>query len=132
MMRLRDVAEWMETQISDVNSWRIGVYDNSIEKTICIRNLASKRDKGVVGGGKKTTSIKGISIVVHWNKSPDETEKIAQNVYGLFLYRPNINGYQTILCNMRNDEPVSLGIDDNGIYEYVIETWVTYNCDRKE
>ena len=134
MMTLKDIAEWLETKVPEVEVWRIGSYDNSNEKTVCIRNLASNRERMTLGGKDfKTTRTKGVSIIVHWNKSPNGTEIVAQSIYDLFYgEKPTLGEYQTILCNMRNDEPVSLGTDENGIYEYVIEMWVTYKGDRKE
>jgi hypothetical protein len=133
MMTLRDVSEWMEDKISNA-TWRINSYDRSLEKVICTRNLASARDNMTIGGlANKSTAVKGISIIVHWSKNPDETEKIAQSVYELFNgQKPLISGYQVVLCKMRNDEPISLGIDDSGIFDYVIELWITYQRDRKE
>lgn len=133
MMTLKEVAQWLETQVT-ANVWKIGTYDNSNQKTICVRNLTSNRNKTAIGGLVNTnTATKGISIVVHWNKDPNETERVAQSIHALFYgCSPMIGGYQTVLCDMRSDEPISVGTDDNGIYEYVIETWITYMREKEE
>lgn len=133
MMTLKEVAQWLETQVT-ADVWKIGTYDNSNQKTICIRNLTSSRGKLSVGGLSNThTAVKGISIVVHWNKNPDETERVAQSIHALFYAcNPVISGYQTVICDMRSDEPIFVGTDDNGIYEYVIETWITYMREKEE
>lgn len=133
MMTLKDVKDWLQKQTA-ANVWKIGAYDSSKQKTICIRNQTSNRGKLAVGGLDNTsTAVKGISIVVHWSKNPDETERIAQSIQALFYGQsPLINGYQTVLCEMRSDEPIAVGTDDQGIYEYVIECWITYMRDRKE
>lgn len=130
-MTLKDVKDWLKAQVS-ADVWKIGTYDASNDKTVCVRNLTSNRSVLAVGGLQNTTTaVKGISIVVHWSKNPDETERVAQSIHALFYgQHPDIGGYQIVKCDMRSDEPISAGTDTNGIYEYVIETWLTY--ERKE
>lgn len=132
-MNLKEVKDWMKKKVK-VDHWVIGSYDSSKDKTICVRNLASNRSKIAIGGlANTTTAVKGISIVVHWNKNPDETERVAQSIYALFYGQaPAIGNYQVIKCDMRSDEPISVGTDGQGIYEYVIEIWITYQRDRKD
>lgn len=127
MMTLKEVKDFLKTQI-EADNWKIGTYDNSRDKTICVRNLTSNRNKLALGGLKNTsTRTKGISIVVHWSKNPDETERISQQIHNVFYgQHPLINDKQVVLCEMRSDEPISLGTDSSGIYEYVIELWITY------
>lgn len=87
MMTLKDVKDWLKTQIS-ADAWKIGTYDISKDKTVCVRNLTSNRSVLAVGGLQNTTTaVKGISIVVHWNKNPDETERVAQSIHALFVTR---------------------------------------------
>ncbi|MCR1870181.1 phage tail terminator protein [Longicatena caecimuris] len=131
MMTLKDVKDWLKTQVS-ADAWKIGTYDVSKDKTVCVRNLTSNRSMLAIGGLQNTTTaVKGISIVVHWNKNPDETERVAQSIHALFYGKqPVIGDYRAIKCDMRSDEPISVGMDASGIYEYVIEIWLTY--ERKE
>lgn len=127
MMTLKEVKDFLKTQI-EADNWKIGTYDNSKDKTICVRNLTSNRNTLALGGLKNTTTrTKGISIVVHWNKNPDETERISQQIHDVFYgQHPLIDDKQVVLCEMRSDEPISLGTDSSGVYEYVIELWITY------
>ena len=127
MMTLKEVKDFLKTQI-EADNWKIGTYDNSKDKTICVRNLTSNRNTLAMGGLKNTTTrTKGISIVVHWNKNPDETERISQQIHEAFYgQHPLINDKQVVLCEMRSDEPISLGTDSSGVYEYAIELWITY------
>lgn len=133
MMTLKNVKDWMQKQIQ-ANVWKIGIYDNSKQKTICVRNLTSNRNKLSIGGLANTsTAVKGISVVVHWSKNPDETERVAQEIHALFFGKqPMIEGYQIVMCEMRSDEPIFVGTDEQGVYEYVIEVWITYMRDRKD
>ena len=127
MMTLKEVKDFLKTQV-EADNWKIGTYDNSKDKTICVRNLTSNRNKLALGGLKNTsTRTKGISIVVHWNKNADETERISQQIQEVFYgQHPLINDKQVVLCEMRSDDPISLGTDSSGVYEYVIELWITY------
>ena len=131
MMTLKDVKDWLKSQVS-ADIWKIGTYDVSKEKTVCVRNLTSNRSMLAIGGLQSTTTaVKGVSIVVHWNKNPDETERVAQSMHALFYgQQPKIGDYRDIKCDMSSYEPISVGTDGEGIYEYVIETWLTY--ERKE
>ena len=131
MMTLKDVKDWLKTQVS-ADAWKIGTYDTSNDKTVCVRNLTSNRGMLAVGGLRNTTTaVKGVSIVIHWSKNPDETERVAQSIHALFYgQHPVISDYRVVKCDMRSDEPISVGADGEGIYEYVIETWLTY--ERKE
>lgn len=133
MMTLKEVKDWLKKQVK-ADVWKIGTYDASKDKTICIRNLTSNRGKLAIGGLDNTSkAVKGLSIVVHWNKNPNETERVAQSIYALFYGQaPAIGNYQVIKCDMRSDEPISVGTDGQGIYEYVIEIWITYQRDRKD
>lgn len=130
MMTLKEVKDFMKDYI-EADDWKIGSYDNTKDKTICVRNLTSNRNKIAIGGLKNTsTRCKGISIVVHWNKNPDETERIAQRVHSLFYgNRPIINDKHVVLCEMRSDEPIFLGTDSSGVYEYTVELWINYKED---
>ena len=42
MMTLKDVKDWLKTQVS-ADVWKIGTYDVSKDKTVCVRNLTSNR-----------------------------------------------------------------------------------------
>lgn len=130
MMTLKEVKDFLKENIR-ADNWKIGAYDNTKDKTICVRNLASNRNKVAIGGLKNTSiKVKGLSIVVHWNKNPDETECISQGVHSLFFGKhPTIGGKQVVLCDMRSDEPIFLGTDSSGVYEYVIEMLITYKED---
>ena len=127
MMTLKEVKDFLKTQV-EVDNWKIGTYDNSKDKTICVWNLTSNRNKLALGGLKITsTRTKGVSIVAHWIKNPDETERISQQIHNVFYgQHPLINDKQVVLCEMRSDESIFLGTDSSGVYEYVIELWITY------
>ncbi|MGN0480349.1 MAG: minor capsid protein [Lachnospiraceae bacterium] len=78
-------------------------------------------------GGNGSYNIKRISILVHWNKSIRETEKAAYELYNKLIAVRNsyINDCKIICINIDN-EPHHVDTDQEGIFEYVIETQIYY------
>ena len=97
MMTLKDVKDWLSGQVT-ADVWKIGVYDASKGKTICVRNLTSNRGKLAIGGLQNTsTAVKGISIVVHWSKHPYETARVAPSIHALFYGPQPKLGYYPVI-----------------------------------
>ena len=105
------------------NSLSIGKIDNNKEKAICFYN--SKRNlsyQGVIGGKEnKSTYIKPITILLRYTKNQNDAEIKAQEIYEFFEERTFFIENKRIFTQMYNEEPMNLGTDDNGIYEYSIE-----------
>lgn len=98
------------------------------DKSIGVCNLKSDRTErtphSVIGGDKNSSyEIKGISFTIHWNGSLDETEKTALDLYKVLKATKNVtvNGHSFICVEMVREEPVPVGMDENGIFEYAIE-----------
>ena len=85
---------------------------------------ASHAPQGALGGAEnRSYETKGISFLIHWNKSPSETETASIQFYGALSGCRNvtINGHEIMFIQLSYEEPVPVGTDDNGIFEYVIE-----------
>ncbi|MFQ9509517.1 MAG: minor capsid protein [Lachnospiraceae bacterium] len=79
-------------------------------------------------GKESGYATKAISILVHWGKYTTPAELKATEVYNCFCNKDiKINGHRIIKCDMRTQEPVWLGADDNGICEYAINLVIYYN-----
>ncbi|MPN32895.1 hypothetical protein SDC9_180378 [bioreactor metagenome] len=76
-------------------------------------------------GGIRNSSYtgKGIRILIHWNKNVNESELKAQEIYNSIneLTNVKIANKRVIQFKMREPEPIYLGVDSSGIYEYVID-----------
>lgn len=127
MMLLSEVREYLKTKI-DCPQWYAGKIDASKEQCIGIYNIPSPKTNIALGGLANTSySAKAISILIHWTKNNDTAERKAQEVYNaLFGQDGEIGGYRIIKFDMRTSEPVGVGTDENGIFEYVIETVIYY------
>jgi hypothetical protein len=127
MMTLAEVRDWLKLQVI-CKDWYIGKMDGKPQESISLYNLNNGTPVLAIGGLANTSyAVKAISILVHWTKNADAAERKAQEVYAaLFGQSAVIAGKRVIGFQMRMPEPVSVGTDDAGIFEYVIETTIYY------
>lgn len=123
MITISDFKDWIKTKI-DCPNWFVGGLRTTDEKVIVIYNGQAFINPMAIGGPQNSSyKGKGIRMLIHWNKNVRETEIKAQEVYNTLHGVTNviIAGKRVIQFNMRDPEPVYLGVDDSGIYEYVID-----------
>ena len=96
----------------------------TINQSVCIR----ERTPIKAIGQPSSYEIKPISVLIHWNKNADETEKTAYELYKQLtaVSSLNLNNTHVQLINLLQSEPVDIGTDDNGVYERVIEFDIYY------
>ncbi len=127
MLLLKDVQEWLKPQISGITAAYIGKTDPLKEKVICIYGRANSTNNFAIGGQDNTSyGIKKISVLVQWSKNCDIAEQKAQSIYEILKGTQAIIGGKECFINVLNDEPVLIGTNDNDIFEYVIDTKITY------
>ena len=122
-MTIGDFKDWLKEHI-DCPNWFTGGLRTSDGKAIVIYNGKAFINPMAIGGVQNSSyKGKGVRILVHWNKNIRESELKAQEVYNVLhgLTNVDINGKRAIQFNMRDPEPIYLGVDDSGIYEYVID-----------
>lgn len=127
-MLLSEIREYLKTKI-DCPQWYSGKIDASKEQCIGLYSVQGPAPFIALGGLENTSySTKAISILVHWTKNSKTAEEKAQEVYNTLFCNSNavIGGHKVIKFDMRTSEPVSVGADDNGIFEFVIETVIYY------
>lgn len=105
-----------------------GNIDGNLER--CIGVYASKNNgahKICIGGKACTKTLeKKISILIHWTDNPTFAEQEAERILDLLtdIRRYEAGGF--IVRLLKCNDPVPVGKDDKGIYEYVIEAIVYY------
>lgn len=121
-MLLSEIREYLKTKI-ECPQWYIGKIDGTKEQCIGIYSIQGTKSNIALGGLANTSySTKAISILIHWGKNANTAEQKAHEVYNvLFGQKAFIGGKRVIDFNMKTSEPISVGTDENGIYEYVIE-----------
>ena len=129
MITLAEVRDWIKT-FNAANNYYIGKIDNKQENSIGIYQRKTIDGPRVAIGGRSLTSydVKSISILIHWNKNANETEKRAQYLYNrLFEAESVVIGETPIkMIALLENEPVDVGTDDNNVYERVIELDLYY------
>lgn len=124
-MTLDDVINWLETVIESPN-WYIGQIGKP-DKSIGLYNTTGAQPRIAVGGLEATGYvIKPISILVHWGRNADVAERKAQEVYDAFygVSGVRIGDKRVAMFKMVTPQPVNVGTDSEGVFEYVIETHI--------
>lgn len=129
MITLAEVRDWIKT-FNAANNYYIGKLDNKQENSIGIYQRKTIDGPRVAIGGRSLTSydVKSISILIHWNKNANETEKRAQYLYNRLFEAESvvIGGTPIKMIALLQNEPVDVGTDDNNVYERVIELDLYY------
>lgn len=129
MITLAEVRDWIKT-FNAANNYYIGKLDNKQENSIGIYQRKTIDGPRVAIGGRSLASydVKSVSILIHWNKNANETEKRAQYIYNrLFEAESVVIGETPIkMISLLQNEPVDVGTDDNNVYERVIELDLYY------
>ncbi len=129
MMTLAEVRDWLKTQVDDCPAWYIGKIDGNKEQCIGIYGTTGPAPRVAIGGLENTSStVKPISILVHWGRNANVAEQKAQEVYQALFGKASaiVGGRRVIMFKMPQPGPIGVGTDDRGVYEYVIETNIYY------
>lgn len=135
MITLKDVRDYVASLgIAEENHVYMGTLADKPEKTIGAYNSKHQYNshKALGGPGMEGYGEKYVTILVHWNKSPDDTEKTAMSLYETLRRARNIqteNG--TIYFFQLLYDPQDIGVDDNKICEWVIEAAVIFEKKRE-
>lgn len=111
----------------------IGKLDNKKEKSIGVYNRKGEGTPALPLGGLACSSYdtKRISLLIHWNRNVLESEKAARTLYDSLQKETSLIIGETEIrfLILQVPEPVDVGTDDNGVYEYVI--WLDFIYQRK-
>jgi len=105
-----------------------GNLDTKKTESIGVYDRASKSAYTQSVGSERGYNTKEITLLVHWNKSPTESEAAAFKVFSA-LEAGSASNIAFIIP--KNNEPVPVGTDSSGIFEYVIDADFFYTI-RKE
>ena len=127
MMTLLDIAD----MLADVLDFE-AIYAGNIDanKDSCIGVYASKNaypQKMCVGGKACTkTKDKTVTILVHWTDNPTTAEIKSNEILDKLTDVRGYNANDYTVGFFKSKIPQSVGRDDRGICEYVIETTIYY------
>lgn len=126
-MTLADVKDFLKSKIACPN-WYVGKRDTAKEQSITIYPTESPMPTIPIGGVDNSSyATKAVSVLVHWGKACTPAEEKAQEVFNvLFGQSGTIGGKEIIKFDLRTSEPIGMGTDDKGVYEYVINFVIYY------
>lgn len=138
-MTLVDIKDWLKT-LNVAEHYYIGRLDNKQEQSLGIYDGSADRNRPVMAlGGLQNSSynVRAITLLLHWNRDKQETEEAARSLWDQLVGVHNLDiterqsseaqsqESETVskhihYLQMTVPEPIGVGTDDSGIYEYVI------------
>lgn len=128
-MMLEDVRDYIAS-LGKSNHTYMGKMDDKKECSVGVYKSKHPQSFSTAIGGHslKSYGIKSVTFLVHWNKSPRDTEKAAKELYELLrdTREAKVNKTTIKFIQLLYDEPIDVGTDDSGVYEMVIEAAIVY------
>lgn len=128
-MMLSDVRDYVDS-LGIAEKVYQGKLDAKQEKSFGVYNSKHTHAyKAAIGGADmESYGTKYVSFLVHWNKSPRDTEKAAVALFDALRSARDetINDTKIKFIQLLVNEPVPVDTDESGIYEMVIEAAVVY------
>lgn len=129
-MTLEDVLEWVKLLDTKAEHYYCGTLPNKHEHSFGIYQLKESRKRALAIGGEENTKTlaKGITILVHWDRSTRDTDNAAHALYDELasLNGAQIGDFKACYIALVNNEPVDVGADEDGTMERVIDFVIYY------
>ena len=132
MMMLEDIRDYIAS-LDVAEHVYMGKFPDKEDKSVGVYNSKHQNVYHTALGGPSLEGYgeKYVTLLVHWNKSPRETEKAAVELLEkLRTMRDAIVNNETIKFFQPLYPVQDVGTDDAGIYEMVIEGYFIY--EKKE
>lgn len=131
-MMLSDVRDYVAS-LGLAEHVFMGKLDAKQDKSIGIYNSKHEHKYKTTLGGERNKSygMKYVTLLVHWNNSPRETEKAAMRLFEAVSSTENVTINETMIKFIQPlYEIQDVGTDSAGIFEMVIEIAVFF-AERK-
>ena len=130
-MTLETVRDYIASLgIADDANCYMGRLDNKKTQSIGTYKLERRGAPKIPLGGMKneTYGIYPVSLLVHWDKSQNSTEKTAVQLFGCLRDAHDVRIRDSTIKHFELlvPEPVDVGTDHAGIHEMVIEALIYY------
>ncbi len=122
-MTLGELRDWFKAEFEWSDAISIGKIDRDTDKAICFYPSQSGESRISTVGGKNNCSYRKrkVTVLLRYGTNAAIADKTAQAVYDFFNENEGETGSRRFFIVMRYSEPVSLGADNDGIYEYTYD-----------
>lgn len=129
MLTLGDIQRYIAgLDVAEKNRVFIGKLDGKKEHSIGVYHRQGGGPPVMALGGYEYSSydIRRVSLLVHWDRDVAASERAAYELYEKLKNVSSLSiGDTPVHCIiLQVPEPVDVGTDDNGVYEYVI--WLDF------
>lgn len=134
MMTLADIRDYIAS-LDLADHVYMSKMPDKMDKSIGVYNSKHQYPyKTAIGGSNlESYGTKYVTFLVHWNKSPRDTEQATMNLFEAIKATDEVKIHnETIKFIQPLYEPQDVGTDDAGIFEMVIEAAVIYNKEATE
>ena len=127
MITLAHIRDWLKT-FDIAENYYIGKLDNKRDKSLGVYSLKRNLPPVTAIGGESTYDIIGVSLLLHYNNNANDTEIAARQLFETLRTVKDVRISDTTIymIQLLTPEPVDVGADDKGVYEWVIEMNLYY------
>lgn len=133
MLKLKEIRQFVSgLGIAPDSNVYMGKLDNKEPRSIGVYNKPGEGPPVTALGGYENASYgtKKISLLVHWNRSVTESEEAAYALFEKLKTEESqmLGDTRLLYILLQVPEPVDIGTDADGVYEYVI--WADFIYER--
>lgn len=123
---LAEFRDYIKT-LNVADHYSIGKIDNAKDKSLGIYGDSTRRRIEAIGR-EKSYGVMQFRILLHWTKNLNETEAQARSLYDSLRYiqDTDMGTMHVQFIDLNYEEPVFVGTDGNGVFEYVISGAIYY------
>lgn len=134
MLTLKEIRQYVSgLRVAADERVYIGKLDSKQEQSIGVypRKGSGPPETALGGAGCTSYGVRRVSLLVHWNRSVSESEEAACILYEKLLNESSlmIGDTEVRFLILQVPEPVPVGTDDRGVFEFVI--WLDFVYQRK-
>ena len=128
-MTLDEIRDWLKT-LKAAENYYIGRLENKKEYSIGVYEGEAAGRPVIAIGGRQNSSydVRTVSLLLHWNRIKKESEIAARELWNKLIEVNDEDAGENHIqyLQMTVPEPVGVGTDESGVYEYVINFKLYY------
>ena len=124
---LAEFRDYLKT-LNVATNYSIGMIENAKDKSLGVYSSAGGEARIEAVGKESKYDRANIRLLLHWNKNAKETEVAARTLFDAIRYitETEMGTIFVYYVDVLNQEPIFLGTDANGVYEYSLSVDIYY------